>query len=1137
MSTEFVGIELKLMGADGVRRDLEQLDKLLNSFRGRKKFDMGLTEAREQVLAYKGEIEKLRREQDKFAKNSDEWKRYAALIDEARQKLWNAQQAVREFGLASREAGRTFMQTFNAISSKVAHLGSAMQSFGNAMTNLTSPFRRITSGIVMGAGFKAINSFTEGFERGFTRYDTMKKYPKIMAAFGYSAEEAQKSIDALDMSVRGLPTGLDEMVDLAQRFTATTGDIDKGTKLAIAANNAFLASMSTDTQKYQGMMQLQDVLGGKDMNAREWNSLVSSMTPAIVKMGESMGYTNENMSEFIQTIRDGKMDNQEFIDQLIKIGNEGGVLEAMAQESKNTWQAFFANVGNASSRMMAGILKAFDEISQAVAGKDVNQLFADTIIPSIDKTTKSIKKWIRAHPAEITKFFQDLKKIKIGNFLKGYAKGLEIMIGLVEKLGTALGKHPKLMSFLGGFFGMGGTIGKMSTIFGGLLKGTRHIWGGIGASGSWLLKGRFGGIFGRIASIFGDKKSIKAAGDAAKEIPTVANTFRSAFKSLETLLKIGGTIVIAGGTAWFATTAVKGVLNDLKDIGNIISSGDIDWNSAATAMIGFGAYLTAFTSVAYVMGDIGKTLDTTVGLQTLKAEVILGAITALAFGIADLDMFFIKDMFKKFKDITTYLNESIDNLLKLKEIKNISDIKDRISNVIGALQQVYGSLKVQDEEGRSLMAASSQEMKAMQDVVGGMNNVLGSIQGVNDKLLELSQAKLIRKSDAVNVGEQIGGIFEGLGEIFSSYLGTAFGDNPAEMTLGMTSTIENFNKAFETLTGDNGLFANLRKVQNELRSIPGVQTIGSTLSNIKSWLTGEGGMFDQLRDIVTSANKITNADTVETKMSNFANAFESIRVIFKKLNQIKKVTADYQTGDIPGIGVIRRLIGQLQVAFDSEAVNRINSQIQAFLDQVNNLLETVDTINAKDGKITIEITLKDQIIGKDKVIRDINKVQTDIQKAVDNIKSYYPKTITVAINTKAIVSGIGSAANTVASIPQQVLERYKANGGLIYRAGGGSVPWKRRGTDTVPAMLTPGEYVHNKRAVSTFGIDFMRKVNNLDMKGAMNELMHRAGHMANINRGTNITNNNYNNQKVVINNSNAGAGYTFKTASRFVGAF
>lgn len=116
----------------------------------------------------------------------------------------------------------------------------------------------------------------------------------------------------------------------------------------------------------------------------------------------------------------------------------------------------------------------------------------------------------------------------------------------------------------------------------------------------------------------------------------------------------------------------------------------------------------------------------------------------------------------------------------------------------------------------------------------------------------------------------------------------------------------------------------------------------------------------------------------------------------------------------------------------------------------------------------------------------------------------------------------------------------RAQGGYIYRARGGSVghPGRPRGSDKIPAWLTAGEYVQNKRAVDTFGIDFMRKVNNLDVKGAMNELMHRAGGMANINRGTSIVNNNYNNQKVVINNGNsAGAGFTFKSASRFVGAF
>ena len=60
--------------------------------------------------------------------------------------------------------------------------------------------------------------------------------------------------------------------------------------------------------------------------------------------------------------------------------------------------------------------------------------------------------------------------------------------------------------------------------------------------------------------------------------------------------------------------------------------------------------------------------------------------------------------------------------------------------------------------------------------------------------------------------------------------------------------------------------------------------------------------------------------------------------------------------------------------------------------------------------------------------------------------------------------------------------------GLLYRARGGlaSNPmFKRQGTDTIPAMLTPGEYIHNRDAVSYFGIDFMRKINHKDLTGAL----------------------------------------------------
>ena len=52
-----------------------------------------------------------------------------------------------------------------------------------------------------------------------------------------------------------------------------------------------------------------------------------------------------------------------------------------------------------------------------------------------------------------------------------------------------------------------------------------------------------------------------------------------------------------------------------------------------------------------------------------------------------------------------------------------------------------------------------------------------------------------------------------------------------------------------------------------------------------------------------------------------------------------------------------------------------------------------------------------------------------------------------------------------------------ARGGAVYKAGGGSI-FKPRGTDTVPAMLSPGEFVIRKSAVDSIGVDNLAAMND-----------------------------------------------------------
>jgi len=56
------------------------------------------------------------------------------------------------------------------------------------------------------------------------------------------------------------------------------------------------------------------------------------------------------------------------------------------------------------------------------------------------------------------------------------------------------------------------------------------------------------------------------------------------------------------------------------------------------------------------------------------------------------------------------------------------------------------------------------------------------------------------------------------------------------------------------------------------------------------------------------------------------------------------------------------------------------------------------------------------------------------------------------------------------------IAEYHAVGGMA-----GQHPGKAKGTDTIPAWLTPNEYVHNAQATEYYGLPFMNAINNMQM--------------------------------------------------------
>ena len=883
MSVEFVGIQLDLRGAEEVYNDLKEIDSLLKSFNGRQKVKSGLTDLKKDAVAARGEIEKLEKELEElreisklYGKDKPDWvdediEEYSNQLKVARDRLKDIKQAEREVQSSTRNMGRTFKEEFNAWSSKIAHVGGAMQSLGNALTRLSTPFKRLMGGTVFAAGYKFLNLMTEGFDSATRRADILATYKPVFKAMGAGLDVEGNWQDQLETaynkvyeSVIGLPTGIDEIVNEWKLLTIATQDYDKAADLAIAANNAILASGADDNAQQIARRELRTLLTTGKLTERQWDSLRKGIPVAWNAIEQDLKEENKISGSLLEALKSGDITANQFADLLIDEGINGKT-KAVVNEMLHTYNAATANIRNAFSNMGKNILATLDEILLGATGKDtIDYLIGmKQIIGSFSEGTQG---WMRENSDVILNFINAVKGVDWGSLARGFGDGL---IKNLEKLTKILEWFEgRDLGWIGRFLAKAPMWGTALTILGGAIKGLRGPLAFI-----ITLFSRGGGLLG---GLFGGK---------------------------------GGGV---GG-------------------GSVIGAG-----------INKGTFL-----------GVGK-----IGLLSAEITGIIGAITAMATGFAALDMKFLSSAFNSFKKITENLKIGLDNLSQVKE----SDV----------------------------------DMNAVKDLVKKVSEMYQTLSGIPMSV---------------------------------------------SVTKRMATSTKNIRNAIWQL----------RRVAYQIN-----QASGTSVD-----VGGFQGFVSQIKDAIGSLEDLNQNMELDIKV-------------------------------VLGAG--------------------FESSVNGVIDTIKKAKKRIETQTKKEVSFTIPVKVK------------------------FSVTSNFASALAKILRQKQTLRDTAGSSTVNYGTPIAPPVR-PANGGLIYRAHGGGVPWKRVGTDTVPAMLTPGEYVHNKRAVSMFGIDFMRKVNNLDMKGAMNELMHRAGHMANINRGTSITNNNYNNQKVVINNSNAGAGYTFKTASRFVGAF
>ncbi|BDQ56768.1 hypothetical protein EfsSVR2331_08930 [Enterococcus faecalis] len=331
---------------------------------------------------------------------------------------------------------------------------------------------------------------------------------------------------------------------------------------------------------------------------------------------------------------------------------------------------------------------------------------------------------------------------------------------------------------------------------------------------------------------------------------------------------------------------------------------------------------------------------------------------------------------------------------------------------------------------------------------------------------------------------------------------------------------------------------------NRINQIPklnaDVDTLGTNIRSIK--YVAEEMAINKWKGI---SEGVVSSDT----LGIIASAISKLGTISNKLSPLNTLPFDW-TSVLNNISRMKSIIELMNTFPSAKGLDSIPELVESF----KNLLTTLQGLESKfepigksygqqvingfknaDVPSKIKKVIDDLITNlrnKDTEFNNVGKgfgdsLKSGFTNALQGLDSNIDSYVT-SINNK--ISSIQTNLNslTAPSLTVDVTENVKtrkvtrANGGIIpqYRANGGSIMkhiFKPKGTDRVPAMLTAGEYVQRKKAVDHFGIDFMERINNLDLSGALASITNRFGNSQPV---SNVMNRYYNTTKNTRNNNN-----------------
>lgn len=597
--------------------------------------------------------------------------------------------------------------------------GSAIYALSSAFSTLVSAMQSIASfgpGGVLTRGLSQLSSmvstsFYSGLEAGVTRFDTMKTFPQLVEGMGLgTAADAEKVVNKLDMAVRGLPTSLDEITSSAKDLMSITGDVNEAGDLAIAINNAILASGATEQQKYFATAQLRDLISVGKLTDREWVSLSKSIPLAMGKIARS--FNLKNWKELQQAVDDGSISVEQFKEKLVELGTGEGIFVELANIQKTTISGLRANITNAVSRLIGGkngILTIADEFSKRFLGANSLVEYLYGLTTWIDKLGESMRKFAFENSDRILKFIDRFTQYDwakfVGTFFDFSLKKMETWLKAMEVFGPRLeaialswgniitrilGSIASVGTYLAGFWGLQRLLGSA----GGAAGAAGAVAGAGGAAGA---VGVFSGIGSLLTGFVAAFKPVLVAGGITAIISGFALLdswmIKNAFKNIRSI-----------------TTNVIGIINDVKTAAS-------DLKNVKISSLDKVGDLVEFVRKFYAQFTDDKILD--IGFWDVDGQIGVkesNNISTIVENMANV----ISSIVKSARKISN---------VKLPSRIRIDNFKDFFKDISELMVWLY-DLRASDQFGNAGEGQRIFSGKKFKAIEASMNNVKGVIDSI-----------------------------------------------------------------------------------------------------------------------------------------------------------------------------------------------------------------------------------------------------------------------------------------------------------------------------------------------------------------------------------------------------------------------